>query len=770
MPSQRPRPSRRSNRGRATFRPTSLVPQLRRRVRTRAFLAPSARPGVPILRDQFGDCRLLVEIGFAIDTNVDPAGWVWTDVTTDVQVADGAMVDIFRGRGSEAERAQPATCSFRLDNRTGKYSTGTVSTNWPYVRRNTPVRVSIDPDVGVFYTRFIGFADSWPAMWDESRQSAWVELSASGTLRRISQGARPVQSSLRRSILDLDNVVGYWPAEDGKNSPTFASGLTGHPPMTIIGSPQLAASTVFECSDALPVMKDGAFRGVVPPYTGTGEIQVRFLLDVPESGHDADFVLLSVQTTGTAARWDLQYRTGNGGSLAMVAYSRSGNQLHDSGDITFAVDGTSQRVSVTLDEVGADVTYVMYTLAVGFNFGQFYTDTVTGRTVDAVSTIAFNPDRASFDVGIGQFTVQNDITDIFEESQQLNANVGDVPQFRFVRLCEENTVWYILYDNSINGDFLAMNMGSQLVLPLLELLRECEDADGGIMYDGHTEGLTFRTLKSLENQTAALTLDAAGGDIDNRFRPVDDDSRNTNRYTASRRDGISVTLEDTDGYQGTEAIGLYDGSGQFNIQRDARVIDLAGWELNLGTVAGYRFPSLDLTLTRTPELAAAWAGTLVGDRIDVENVAQVLPQLDDTTLSFLLVGESESISQYEWRATAHLAPYGPYDHVGELAEDTGDTNPRLLRVVTDGSTLAASVTQGASSMSVATASGPLWTRTSQQPDDFPLTVSVQGIDVVVTAISGSTSPQTFTVTSATVTRNLSAGQVVELADPPVLGR
>jgi hypothetical protein len=184
-------------------------------------------------------------------------------------------------------------------------------------------------------------------------------------------------------------------------------------------------------------------------------------------------------------------------------------------------------------------------------------------------------------------------------------------------------------------------------------------------------------------------------------------------------------------------------------------------------VEGYRFPSLSLDLARTPDIAAAWAGTLVGDRIDVQNVAARLVQLADRDLQFLLIGHTESIDQFQWLVTCNISPYDPYNRTALLAQTAGDTSAQVARAVTEGSTLAASATIGASSLSVATPTGPLWTTAA---DDFPLTISVQGIDVDVTAISGASSPQTFTVTPAHVTRNLSGGQVVELARAPVYGR
>jgi hypothetical protein len=541
--------------------------------------------------------------------------------------------------------------------------------------------------------------------------------------------------------------------------------------MSIIGAPELAVNTVFDCSEPLPLIKDGAFRGLVPTYTNTNEMQVRCLLAVPDSGVASDWTIFTLQTTGTAARWDLLYKAIGSGCLQLIAYNRNGAAILTTSIFSFDMNGTAKRIHLSVSEDGADVDYRLATLEVGDPFSNFISGTVSGVSVNLACSLAVNPTRVSADVAIGQFTIEKVVTNEFTDSEQLNANTGDTGTTRFRRLCDENgPIWRTDYFSTLLGDIVVMGMGAQKVAPLLELLREAEDTDGGILYDGTTEGLTFRTLASIENQPPALVLDAAQGHISAGFRPVDDDARITNRFTASREDGISVTAEDTDGPLGTAAVGLYDRSGTYSMLRDPRVQDIAGWEVFVGTVEGYRFPSLDMNLARDPDIAADWAGTIMGDRIDVENLAALFPQLADYTRSFLLLGQSEAFSQHEWYVTLNLAPYEPYGRVGTLAADTGDTSPYVLRAVTDGSSLAASVTPGSSSLSVATASGPLWTRTSQQPDDFPLTVSIQGIEVTVTAISGSSSPQTFTVDPPTVTRNLARGQLVELAHPTVLGR
>lgn len=102
--------------------------------------------------------------------------------------------------------------------------------------------------------------------------------------------------------------------------------------------------------------------------------------------------------------------------------------------------------------------------------------------------------------------------------------------------------------------------------------------------------------------------------------------------------------------------------------------------------------------------------------------------------------------------------------------DTFDTDPEptihgidgwggegLLRLASGDSTLATGVDTDDTTLSV-TVGGILWTA-----DDLPFALDVEGEEMVVTAISGASSPQTFTVTRGPVPRAHSAGTVVEVS-------
>jgi hypothetical protein len=135
-------------------------------------------------------------------------------------------------------------------------------------------------------------------------------------------------------------------------------------------------------------------------------------------------------------------------------------------------------------------------------------------------------------------------------------------------------------------------------------------------------------------------------------------------------------------------------------------------------------------------------------------------------------GSEPSTWQATWSDTAYLA--GGYaglrsgvstTYSGALpvifTYDRVNIRPyRGRKVQSDSSTLHSGVSAGASSLSVDV--GRLWTTDTLQ---FPFDLSVGGYQVTCTAISGSSSPQTFTVDSTTVTDPISSGATVKLWTP-----
>jgi hypothetical protein len=89
------------------------------------------------------------------------------------------------------------------------------------------------------------------------------------------------------------------------------------------------------------------------------------------------------------------------------------------------------------------------------------------------------------------------------------------------------------------------------------------------------------------------------------------------------------------------------------------------------------------------------------------------------------------------------------------------------RVDTDGSQLAAGVSATATTLSVTVTAGRLWITSSAFPAEFPFDVRVGGEGVRVTAITGASSPQTFTVVRSVngISKPQTANTDVRLAQP-----
>lgn len=728
----------------------------------------SSLEGVPFLVEQLGpDARISVQVAWGADLSAAYATWLWTDITTDVRMKTG--IALRHGRNDEASVAQPAACTLVLDNSSGRYSLGGQSSNWPYVRANTPVRVRVDPaDGSGFRALFIGYADTWQPSWDQSAKVAEVKLSASGVLRRLLQRDAPVLSSLRRRLTFETNVVGYWPLEEGRKSVEAASALPGHPALTITGAVDFGADTEsFDNSARTAVVKNGSLSGQVPAYTSTGKWQVRVLMGFPDQLLTDQTILFRVYTDSTTVnRIDYIYGTVGSGAVSLKGYNSAGTQVLSTGYLDVDILNIASRVYVDAQQSGADVSFTWGSQDVHnySGFGSFPT-VVTGATVGRVTRVEVFPNADVNGVAVGHLVVQNDKTSTTTDATQLSAYDKEVSHIRFRRLCDENGIAHTEAGDGTVNNSVTDKMGVQKPKELLALLRDIEAVDGGIIYDGvFNEGLSLFMRRARENRVATMSI--ATSKLATPLQPIDDDSGRLNRAQVTREDGGDATFEDVTGPLGTANVGTYDASAAVNVATDAGVPHYASWLVHKGTVEGYRYPSIDLDFSATPELVTNWLSVVgPGRRIDLTGPGLVAAGHPSGDVRLEVQGFEQALTPYAWTVSINCAPYEPW-RVIRLAADTADTSEFLGRLDAGVSTLAASAAAGATSLSVATSSGPLWTRST---DDFPLTIDVGGIAVTVTAISGTTSPQTFTVTGSTVTKALAASLPVTVRTPSVLG-
>jgi len=107
----------------------------------------------------------------------------------------------------------------------------------------------------------------------------------------------------------------------------------------------------------------------------------------------------------------------------------------------------------------------------------------------------------------------------------------------------------------------------------------------------------------------------------------------------------------------------------------------------------------------------------------------------DATTEQLLEGYDETLSLFNWEVGFNGSPALPWE-VGVRNDATRGKRD------TAGSQLASGITTTATSLSVATTLGPLW---SDVDADDGFDINIGGERMTVTDISGTTSPQTFTV-------------------------
>jgi hypothetical protein len=734
----------------------------------------SGFPGVAIIPEA-PDARVSVEVAWSADLTASPDAWTWTNVTPKVRQSPGITTRL--GRNDESSDTNPAELSIVLDNTTGAFSLGGRSPNYPYVRRNVPVRVRVDPGTGA-RVLFLGFAAEWTPGWDSlTGNIPVVTLKASGTLRRLSQGDDPVISPARRYLLNLPYVVSYWPCDEGKYANVFPPAI-GSYDMSWSGTPSLASNSDFDSSLPIPEVDTSDWIGVVDSYTAGGDFggqasSVRAFMVLPDTGPASTFAQMIKVTMygGTAGSFVLYYSNAASGGLGVRAFNAAGATLGDTGIMATGLNGLALMVQFTVYASGGNI-FAKIGAAYGNRSAYFDTTAVSifAGTIGIINSIRVNEFRENPDLAVGHVAV-------IAGSPALSASIYMTSSYdgeavtgtggRLARVTTENAVPFELYGGSSETLTFADYAGPQPIDTVVNILRDCEKLERGVLWDGLDPGLAYTTRRRFENATPAITLDANAGELAPPFEPTDDDQASRNRWTVNRQDGAEFTVSDVTGPMGTRAIGVYSDSLTVNSYQDRGARDIADWLVHRGTVVGYRYPTVTVDLRAVPRLVPLVLGLIVGSRIDLVNVDDALDTATTGTVSLTVEGISHNIRPgSSWTVELNCSPFDQW-RVAVIAAETGDLDEDSVRLDAGpgDSTVAALTTAGATSLSVATvATGALWTTAA---DDFPFYVDVGGEPVRVTAISGATSPQTFTVDALEVDRHV--GDAVTVLNPNVLG-
>ncbi|WP_369778830.1 hypothetical protein [Streptomyces sp. R33] len=603
-------------------------------------------------------------------------------------------------------------------------------------------------------TRAVLEASSWVPRWGASGVDVTTPVTAAGVLRRLGRGAKPLASALRRRLPTGDPIA-YWPLEDGRDATQGASPIAGCPPLRVAGF-SFGQDASCPGSAALPTVSAGATMQARVPSATTSSgwtISMVYQLDTaPAVVAAAGF--LAFTATGTAAHGIVVGFTSP--NVIVDFYDPLGNLLTSTSFSNAGLIGPDRwiRMDFTAEYIGPHTNFTAVFVATDGSQQALSTTALAG-TPGIVEDVASVIGVGLSDMAIGHLTVfDTPAVSIWDGSE--SGYDSETAGARLVRLGDEEGVPVAVAD-SVGTDTA---MGPQRPATLLDLVGACEAADGGILYeDRERAGLVYRTRSTLCNQTPRVTIPYA--QLAPPLEPTDDDKLIRNDRTVSRDRGSSARAVLTTGALSTalppDGVGVYDDSQTLTVHSDDQLPDIASWLLHLGTWDEARYPKVRIYLHKYPALIPAVCSLRPGDVIRITGLPDWLPP---GPLDLMVEGAEEEWKTFEWTIDLSCSPAGMWS-VGVLDDAT------LGRLDTDGSQLASGVTSTATSLSVTTTAGQIWTTDSA---DRPFDIRVGGEVMTVTNVVGASSPQTFTVTRSVngIVKAHSSGASVALATPTIL--
>ncbi len=617
------------------------------------------------------------------------------------------------------------------------------------------------------HVRMVGEIPAWPPEQDLSGNDKTVSITPTGIMRRLDAGNRPLDSALLRFIRAAGPIA-CWPLTDGaqavQGSP-LTGGTTPMTPRIEFGTAAVAwakgsLADWIEPVAQLPAETDGTLVGYAPfDSSATAAWSVDFF----RSGVGAsDSLIIGDRGPGSDADprigWNLEF---NAGTNQVVLVGAS-------------IGDTSSSTSVltTITNAGifdANPHHIRLTVDPGLtnSIWEVYLDGVL-RANGVYSVVS--KDVRSLRVGWFQSALTNDAPSVgyltywgangptaADVYKAFSGFPGEGAGTRFLRVCAEAEVPASL--SGVAAD--QVRLGVQHAGKFLDVLGTGAKSDLGYVLEQRDDrALVYRGHDTLYNQSPTITLDFSQGLISKPFRPLDDDKLTENDVTVQRHGGGfgyavldegPLSVQDPPG-----GVGRYDVSYTLSLEDDAQPAQLARWLLHLGTYDGLRYTKLTLNLGN-PRVYAMINDIYradVGDTIRLTNLpASHGP--DDVDL--IIRGYTEDVGSESWTLTFTCQPGQPWQ-VG-VRED-----PARGRRDTAGSQLMSSVTSAATTLSVATTLGPRWTTSG---GDMPFDIFVGGERMTVTAVSGASSPQTFTVIRSIngITKAHPGGTAVRLHRP-----
>lgn len=601
-----------------------------------------------------------------------------------------------------------------------------------------------DISIAAICSQFYGEISDFPVKYDTTARNVTVPLTAGGYLRRINQGRKTERSPYYRLVNSLTPVA-YWQLNDGPDTDLGGSVVLGEPGWSNLGSVVFARV-------AGPPGAPGNYPEFIQSVSISEPAITAILNANTGNSYTIDFMLrMTLNTSATAWDWNVLYFRDSASNAASVyisgdtsvpeyAISLSMSAPDSGGGFTFASspiflpDGAWHHVRL---EIAASSSST-YTTSILIDDTYFADDASTGFVHGHLASVTVMDARNIYlqSASMGQVAVFSG-TGLPVTYPGFTGHPGETIAARLARLQTQDNVPFAIEGTG------ARTLMYQRTVGLTKLLEDIRASDFGVLYERNgSSGFVYISVEQLYTRTPiALSHEQLSAPLD----MTDDDQRTWNLVTVARHDGSDVTLEQTTGALGSAdpptGVGTYDrGKHTTYVATDSAIGQVAGWLLNHGTLDKPRIGKLSINMGRAdivndPSLFARLTRLRVGDLISVTDLPACLPP---ATLYMLVRGYTKTFSNFVFTIDVVGTP-------ADIIAATDTYDSTTARYCLTGVTLNETIDSTDTSFTAAFTTDRL-TRTADDATSLPINIDIDGEVMSLTNVTGTTSPQTLTVT------------------------
>ncbi|HTS10083.1 MAG TPA: hypothetical protein VMP68_31255, partial [Candidatus Eisenbacteria bacterium] len=574
-----------------------------------------------------------------------------------------------------------------------------------------------------------------------------------GLLQEINAGSVALNSPMYRYYSSLSNII-YVPMEDGVNATQLAALGTNARPAFYSGV-DLSSVSIFNGSAALPnigLTSAGAkISGVIPGYSAPTAQALTFVfyMDAAPSV-DAQVIYFGGSTFNVAvvagsAAFKFTFYDTDGATVLSTSTSLYG---------TGAAPPEPLVMVIELSYSAGTITWVANWRTQDPQTGYSVTGSFT-KTMAVFSgySIPGLPDSSGVNTfATGHIAVLANIDTYLESPhlQSFRGYSGETAQGRMQRLLGEMGYSYQLWGWTPSD--ISQYMGAQPIDTLSNILDQCLSVSRGVLIDCRdVYAVAIVSRFWLENQNNAYQVSYTDATVAGKLG-IDDNNVVRNSVTITRNGGSSTTSTTTDGrYALTNGFAGY--SDTFNLYTDdqttylANAIRLIGsWEDPFFTSIPFNFARKEVQSSTTLQQQLEWLD--ISFAFTLTNLPYYLPARPAEVLIEKYV---EELYRYQRLITFQTSPARPY-HTAQF-----NMYPRA-HVGLATAKLHADITAGATTMQV----DVTLPETITYPGS-PIALDIGGFEkVTCTAVSGTSSPYTFTITRGTPAITHKANETVRL--------